>query len=82
MDSCEEAIKNGGSVNREELRAAENEVGVSHADDDLRIPAKNDRVAVVPALEEHLAFSTECAEEVVAILAIFMLCSHCRESGY
>ena len=50
--------------------------------DDLRIPAKNDRVAVVPGLEEHLTFSTECAEEVVATLDIFMLCSHYRTCRY
>ena len=45
---------------------------------DLRRPAKNDRVAIAQGLAEHLTFSTEEAQEVVAILATFMLCSHCR----
>ena len=46
--------------------------------DDLRIPAKHNRVAVVQGLEEHLILSAGCNQEVVAILATFMLCSHCR----
>ena len=36
MDSCEEAIKNGESVNTEELRAAEKDVGVPHQIDLVR----------------------------------------------
>ena len=35
-------------------------------------------MTVVQGLEEHLTFSAECNHEVVAILATFMLCSHCR----
>ena len=50
--------------------------------DELRIPAKKDRVAVVQGLEEHLTLSRECSQEVVAILATFMLCSHCRTCRY
>ena len=50
--------------------------------DDLRRPAKNDRVAIAQGLAEHLTFSTEEAQEVVAILATFMLCSHCRTCWY
>ena len=46
--------------------------------DDLQRPAKNDRVAIVQGLEEHLTFSTEEAQEVVAILATFIICSHGR----
>ena len=50
--------------------------------DDLWVPARDDRVTLVQGLEEHLTFSTQRKQEVVAILAIFMLCSHCRESWY
>ena len=50
--------------------------------DDLRIRTKDDRVTVVPGLEEHLTFSAECKQEVIAILATFMLCSHCRTAWH
>ena len=50
--------------------------------DDLWVPARNDRVTLVQGLEEHLTLLTQRKQEVVAILAIFMLCSHCRESWY
>ena len=39
-------------------------------------------MAVVQGLEEHRTFSAECKQEVVAILATVMLCSHCRPAWH
>ena len=50
--------------------------------DDLCVPARNDRVTLVQGLEVHLTLATQRKQEVVSILAIAMLCSHGRESGY
>ena len=49
---------------------------------DLWVPQKNDSASVVFGLEEHLAFITELDLEVLAILAIFMMCPPGRLTSY
>ena len=50
--------------------------------DNIWEPAGNGGVTLVQDLDEPLTFATQRKQEVVAILAISMLCSHSRESGY
>ena len=49
---------------------------------DLWVPQKDDRALVAYGLEEHLAFITELDLEVLAILAIFMMCPPGRLTSY
>ena len=49
---------------------------------DVWVPGKDLRALLVHGLEEHLTFITRVDQEVLGILAIFMLCTPCHQGWY